>query len=54
MVNFDPTIGAEIKKIRPALILQNDIANQYSPVTMISQAIGEHKREHHTDGESGY
>ena len=36
MVNFDPTIGAEIKKTRPALILQNDIANRYSPITIVA------------------
>jgi len=34
LVNFDPTVGSEIKKTRPALILQNDIANQYSPITI--------------------
>ena len=36
LVNFDPTMGAEIKKTRPALILQNDIANTYSPVTIVA------------------
>lgn len=36
LVNFDPTLGAEIRKTRPALILQNDIANQYSPVTIVA------------------
>ncbi len=36
LVNFDPTIGAEIKKTRPALILQNDIGNQYSPLTIVA------------------
>jgi mRNA interferase MazF len=36
LVNFDPTVGAEIQKTRPALILQNDIANQYSPITMVA------------------
>ena len=36
LVNFDPTIGSEIKKTRPALILQNDIANRYSPVTIVA------------------
>ena len=35
-VNFDPTLGAEIRKTRPALILQNDIANKYSPVTIVA------------------
>lgn len=34
LVNFDPTIGAEIKKTRPAVILQNDTANRYSPITI--------------------
>ena len=36
LVNFDPTIGAEIKKTRPALILQNDVSNQYSPITVVA------------------
>lgn len=36
LLNFDPTIGAEIRKTRPALILQNDIANKFSPVTIVA------------------
>jgi mRNA interferase MazF len=36
LVNFDPTLGAEIKKTRPALILQNDVANHYSPITIVA------------------
>lgn len=36
LVNFDPTIGAEIKKTRPALILQNDISNRRSPITIVA------------------
>lgn len=36
LVNFDPTIGSEIKKTRPALIIQNDVANRYSPVTIVA------------------
>jgi mRNA interferase MazF len=36
LVNFDPVIGAEIRRTRPALILQNDIANRHSPVTIVS------------------
>ena len=36
LVAFDPTVGAEIKKTRPALILQNDIANRYSPITIVA------------------
>lgn len=29
-VNLDPAIGTEIKKTRPALIVSNDLANQYA------------------------
>lgn len=36
VVSFDPTLGAEIQKTRPALILQNDIANRFSPVTIVA------------------
>ena len=36
LVNFDPTVGSEIKKTRPALILQNNVANRYSPVTIVA------------------
>ena len=28
-VNFDPSIGGEIKKTRPAVILSNDVSNKY-------------------------
>jgi len=36
LVRFDPAEGAEIKKTRPALILQNDIGNRYSPTTIVA------------------
>ena len=36
LVNLDPTIGHEIKKSRPALIIQNDIGNKYSSITIIA------------------
>ena len=36
LVNFDPVIGSEIRKTRPALILQNDVANRHSPVTIVA------------------
>jgi mRNA interferase MazF len=36
LVNFDPTTGAEIKKTRPALILQNNISNQYSRIIIVA------------------
>ena len=36
LVSFDPTFGAEIQKTRPALVLQNDVANEYSPITIVA------------------
>jgi mRNA interferase MazF len=36
LVNFDPTIGAEIRKTRPALVVQNDITNRWSPITIVA------------------
>jgi len=39
LVNLDPTIGSEQGKTRPALITQNDVGNEYSPVTIIAPII---------------
>ena len=36
LVDFDPTIGAEIRKRRPALVIQNDIDNRHSPITIVA------------------
>ena len=36
LVGFDPTVGAEIQKTRPALVIQNDIGNRYSPITVVA------------------
>ena len=36
LVSFDPTVGHEIKKTRPALIIQNDIGNRYSPLAIVA------------------
>ncbi len=35
-VNLDPTIGSEIKKTRPGLIVSNDIANETARIIMIA------------------
>ena len=35
-MSFDPALGAEIQKTRPALILQNDIGNLHSPLTIVA------------------
>lgn len=44
LVSFDPTVGHEIQKTRPALIIQNDISNEYSPITIVA-AISSHFSE---------
>lgn len=36
LINFDPSVGSEIKKTRPAMVIQNDIGNQYSPITIVA------------------
>jgi mRNA interferase MazF len=36
LVNLDPIVGNEIGKARPAVIIQNDIGNKFSPVTIIA------------------
>ena len=33
--NFDPTIGAEIRKTRPCVIISNELANQFSPLVTV-------------------
>ncbi len=42
LVNLDPTIGHEIKKTRPCVILQNDIGNKYSNTTIIGPVTSQH------------
>ena len=34
LVSFDPTVGVEIQKTRPALVIQNDIGNRFSDLTI--------------------
>ena len=36
LCSFDPTIGHEIKKTRPALVIQNNVGNRYSPLTIVA------------------
>ncbi len=45
LVNFDPSVGTEIQKVRPALIVSNDSANQHAskvsllPMTTASRSL---------------
>ncbi|MFQ5621467.1 MAG: type II toxin-antitoxin system PemK/MazF family toxin [Candidatus Nanoarchaeia archaeon] len=36
LVNLDPSIGHEYKKSRPAVIIQNNLGNKHSPITIIA------------------
>ena|SRR3989344_1423833 len=36
LVNLNSTIGSEQGKIRPVLIIQNNVSNKYSPTTIIA------------------
>src|SRR5208337_949404 len=36
LVSFDPAVGHEIRKTRPALVIQNDVGNRYSPLTIVA------------------
>jgi mRNA interferase MazF len=35
-VDFEPAVGSEQGKVRPAVIIQNDIGNRYSPVLIVA------------------
>jgi mRNA interferase MazF len=36
LVEFDPARGHEIQKTRPALVIQNDVGNRHSPITIVA------------------
>jgi len=36
LVNLEPIIGSEKGKTRPCVIIQNDIGNKYSPLTIVA------------------
>ena len=36
LVNLDPVIGSEQGRVRPVLIIQNNLSNEYSPTTIIA------------------
>jgi len=36
LVNLEPVIGSEQGRIRPVLVIQNDISNEFSPTTIIA------------------
>lgn len=36
LTNFEPVRGAEQGRIRPALVVQNNISNKFSPLTIVA------------------
>ena len=36
MVNFSPSRGSEQRGVRPALVIQNDVGNQYAATTIVA------------------
>ena len=36
LVNFDQTVGTEVRKTRPAVVVSNDINNLHSPIISIA------------------
>jgi mRNA interferase MazF len=36
LVSLDPTVGAEIQNTRPAVVIQNDVANRRSPIVIVA------------------
>ncbi|MFH1212076.1 MAG: type II toxin-antitoxin system PemK/MazF family toxin [Candidatus Woesearchaeota archaeon] len=36
LVNLDPAIGSEQGKTRPAVVIQNNTGNEFSPVTIVA------------------
>ena len=46
LVKFDPAIGSEIQKSRPALVIQNDIGNRVSDITIVGAITSTIKRSY--------
>lgn len=36
LVNFEPVKGSEQGRVRPAVVIQNDIFNKFSPLTIVA------------------
>jgi mRNA interferase MazF len=39
-INLDPVVGSEADKSRPCVVVQNDIGNRYSPITIVVAITG--------------
>jgi mRNA interferase MazF len=43
VVRFDPAEGHEMKKTRPAVVVQNDVGNANASTTIVAPATGTHR-----------
>lgn len=43
IVRLDPAEGHEMKKTRPAVVVQNDVGNEHSSTTIVAPATGRHR-----------
>ena len=43
-VKFDPTEGSEIKKTRPAVVISNDLQNEYGTIIIVAPITSNVKR----------
>src|SRR5215469_12460173 len=39
-VNLDPVVGSEANKIRPCVVIQNDVGNRFSPLVIVAAITG--------------
>lgn len=44
LVDLDPTKGSEQGKTRPAVVIQNDTGNKYSPTTIVAPMTSSYKK----------
>ena len=51
LIDLDPVRGSEQGKVRPAIVIQNDVANQYSPVLIVAAVTSNLRAPHATDVE---
>src|SRR6185295_13646223 len=45
VVRFDPTEGVEIAKTRPAVVIQNDVGNRFSNLTIVAPVTSKYDAE---------
>ena len=43
IVRLDPAEGHEMKKTRPAVVIQNDVGNEHSSTTIVAPATGTYR-----------